>query len=80
MFSLVFVFCDLVCGKLPWSEAARLKDKRQVASLKKQYLADPRRFVEWIKHQAEDADKLKVRSSAFSLLVGHVGSEALSVP
>jgi tau tubulin kinase len=59
LFSLVFVFCDLVCGKLPWSEAARLKDKNGVASLKKQYLTDPRRFLEWIKVQAEEADNTK---------------------
>ena len=61
LFSLIFVFCDLVCGKLPWSEAAKVKDKGKVAAFKKQYLADPRRFVEWVKHQAEDADKVKVR-------------------
>ena len=60
LFSLIFVFCDLVCGKLPWSEAAKIKDKGKVATLKKQYLADPRRFVEWVKHQAEDADRIKV--------------------
>lgn len=60
LFSLIFVFCDLVCGKLPWSEVSKSKDKLKVASLKKQYLADPRRFLEWVRHQAESADKLKV--------------------
>ena len=47
----------------PWSEVSKSKDKLKVASLKKQYLADPRRFLEWVRHQAESADKLKVRNN-----------------
>ena len=69
LFSLIFVFCDLVCGKLPWSEAAKSKDKGKVAALKKQYLSDPRRFVDWIKHQADDADKNKVSSAHDFMLI-----------
>ena len=54
------MFCDLVCGKLPWSEAAKAKDKQKVANFKKQYLADPRRFLDWLRLQSEEADTLKV--------------------
>ena len=62
LFSLIFVFCDLVCGKLPWSEAAKAKDKMKVSIFKKQYLADPRRFLDWLRLQSEEADTLKVRT------------------
>ena len=46
---------------MPWSEAAKSKDKQKVASFKKQYLADPRRFLDWLRLQSEDADRLKVK-------------------
>lgn len=64
-----------MCGKLPWSEAAKIKDKGKVATLKKQYLADPRRFVEWVKHQAEDADRIKVSHIGFEIERWSVGRQ-----
>jgi serine/threonine protein kinase len=48
LFSLIFVFCDLVCGKLPWTEAARDRNKHEVANLKMNLLGDPSKFVLWV--------------------------------
>lgn len=38
MYGILFVFFDLICGKLPWSSAAKLRDKPQVTSIKKDFL------------------------------------------
>ena len=54
---------------MPWSEAAKSKDKQKVASFKKQYLADPRRFLDWLRLQSEDADRLKVKEDIIYQLI-----------
>ncbi len=48
LYSMLFVFLDLITGKLPWSEAAYAKDKVKVAELKEEYCFNPNHFVTWI--------------------------------
>jgi hypothetical protein len=49
----------MICGKLPWSEAARTKDKQTVAALKKEYLDEPGRFIQWVTNAVAAAEALR---------------------
>lgn len=47
--SLIYVYIDLICGKLPWTEVAKKGgEKDQVAALKREYTLNPEKFIEWI--------------------------------
>jgi hypothetical protein len=59
LYSLMFVLCDLICGRLPWSEAARSKDKQTVAHLKEEYLEQPQKFIEWIASNVAAAEAVR---------------------
>ena len=48
LYSMLFVFLDLITGKIPWSEAAYSKDKIKVAQLKEEYCFYPNHFVTWV--------------------------------
>lgn len=48
IYSLLLVYLDLICGKLPWTEASRVKDKISVISLKENYLTNPESIVQWV--------------------------------
>ena len=52
--SIIHVFIDLICGKLPWSEAARLIDKAAVGNLKRKYYDNLDDFIQWIKTQVNN--------------------------
>lgn len=60
---------DLVCGSLPWSEAAKARDKEQVALLKKQYFFQPEMFFDWIgTHRADCALSDTAKENCLKLL------------
>lgn len=68
IFSLIYVFLDFVAGKLPWTVASRAKDKVTVAATKEEYLADPRKLIDWVLEtvkRAEDAHPWAERESNF---------------
>lgn len=46
-YSLWFAFLDLLCGQLPWTEAARERDKQRVAEIKRSHLDDPDKLADW---------------------------------
>mmetsp|Transcript_23329 Transcript_23329/g.21218 ORF Transcript_23329/g.21218 Transcript_23329/m.21218 type:complete len:468 (-) Transcript_23329:478-1881(-) len=48
LYSLIYVFLDLICGKLPWTDEARNKQKSAVAALKEMYVDDPEKLVTWV--------------------------------
>lgn len=49
LYSLALVFVDLVCGKLPWSEAYRqTKDKQAAFQTKQSYLVNPDSMMNWV--------------------------------
>jgi hypothetical protein len=54
--SIIHVFIDLICGKLPWNEAAKAKDKVQVGNIKKKYYEKPEDFISWIITTVENAE------------------------
>lgn len=58
LFSLLLVFMDLVCGKLPWAEAYRqTKDKAAAAAAKREYLSNPERMMEWVANAVVAAER-----------------------
>ena len=49
LYMIIFVLLDLLCGKLPWAEEARNKEKVKVLALKEEYvLNDPNKIIEWV--------------------------------
>ena len=57
LYSLFIVFIDLLCGKLPWTEANRAKDNDMVKSTKQEYLVDHvESMAEWVLHQLKQID------------------------
>lgn len=59
MYSLIFVFFDLICGKLPWTEASRSKDKKSVVDLKSEYCTTcPERMIQWVAQTVKDSEIL----------------------
>ena len=59
LYSLVFVFIDLVCGKLPWAEAYRQsKDKAAAAATKRSLLDEPEKMVKWVRDTVVAAERV----------------------
>jgi serine/threonine protein kinase len=58
LYGMVLVLCDMLCGCMPWGEAARCRDKPEVARLKRYFLVeDPTRMVDYVHKRAkEEAD------------------------
>ena len=48
LWSLLYVLLDLLCGKLPWSEAAKNKDKAAVLNMKNEYNNELSKWHTWI--------------------------------
>lgn len=46
LFSWMYVLLDLICGKLPWVDASRNKDKSTVSQLKNEYLNNPSKLIQ----------------------------------
>ena len=62
LISIAYVFLDLLCGKLPWTDATRAKDKPEVTALKRRYFDDCESLVRWASEQVSAAEnKSKVR-------------------
>ncbi len=59
LMSIMYVFLDLLGGKLPWTDATRSKDKPLVASLKRKYFDDGGALMAWVSDQVVAAE-LKV--------------------
>jgi tau tubulin kinase len=65
MYGILFVFFDLICGKLPWSAAAKLRDKPQVASIKKDYVGlsneinqfEPSKLPSWVANTIKEVNQ-----------------------
>lgn len=56
-FSLIYVFADLLCGSLPWTDAARARDKNAVLESKRKFHESPEEFLEWVISQAQSTHK-----------------------
>lgn len=71
LYSLMFVFFDLICGKLPWSEASRakIKDKAAISLSKDEYTNEPQKLVSWVNQTAQERIQSHVRRSLVSILV-----------
>ena len=60
LYSIIFVLLDLLSGKLPWSEAARTKDKPKVLALKQEYVCnDPNKIIEWVTNNIKSIENKK---------------------
>ena len=53
LWSVMYVFIDLLCGKLPWSEAARSREKAKVGLLKKEF--EPTLLLDWMANVLDNA-------------------------
>lgn len=45
--SMLHVFLDMACGKLPWGDSAKQKEKAIVASIKRKCYEDVDWFMDW---------------------------------
>eukprot|EP01041_Mallomonas_annulata_P004435 gene4435-8839_t len=52
--SVIYIFLDFLCGKLPWSEAAKVKDKPTVTALKEEYANNSKKWISWIEECYND--------------------------
>ena len=59
LYSLIYVFLDLICGKLPWAEAAKNKDKSTVTQLKKDYMENPEKLIVWAAEVVRTVESLQ---------------------
>ena len=64
IYSLFFVFLDLICGKLPWTEHARNKERDALVTMKKVLLGEPQQLLDWLEEVIEDNAGLTVRKDA----------------
>ena len=48
LLGLVLVFFDLICGKLPWLEMVRIKDRRAVTDSKQTFFAEPTKLTKYV--------------------------------
>jgi hypothetical protein len=62
LYGVFFVFIDLLCGWLPWTDASRNKDKNSVTQAKTDFLAHPTIFLEWALQAALLAHQSIVRN------------------
>ncbi len=53
LLGLLLVFFDLICGKLPWLESARSRDKVTVTDMKKRFFSEPKLLVNYVHDMAE---------------------------
>ena len=68
LYSMMFVFFDLICGKLPWTEEAKLKEKQKVADLKHQFvMADPSNIIQWVSTHVARIEENSPSSSSSSV-------------
>lgn len=58
--SIIHVFIDLVCGKLPWMEAAKGKDKVTVGNIKRKFYSNIDDFIQWIHTQVQAMEAKQV--------------------
>ena len=83
LYSIIFVLLDLLCGKLPWSEAARSKDKPNVVALKQEYVHnDPKVLINWVANTiklVEDKKKILKTDNNNNITDDHQ-SECLNFP
>ena len=56
LWSMFYIFVDLLCGSLPWTEAAKHRDKEMVADLKRDYFSNPHKIISWISEHRVDVD------------------------
>lgn len=49
LFSWVYSFLDFLCGRLPWTDASKSRDKQSVALMKKECFQQPNNLIEWMK-------------------------------
>eukprot|EP00981_Chlorochromonas_danica_P007327 scaffold1690_cov177-Ochromonas_danica.AAC.4 len=57
--SVLHVFFDMLCGKLPWGDAARMKDKATVAAIKRKCYDDIEYFIDWERTQVRSTEESK---------------------
>jgi len=48
LLGLLLVFFDLICGKLPWLDAVRARDKVTVADMKKKLFGEPKKLTQYV--------------------------------
>ena len=59
IFSVMHVFLDMTCGKLPWGDAARAKDKPKVIELKKKYYDNIDELMTWEANFVQTIEQIK---------------------
>ena len=73
LWSMMYVFLDILCGSLPWSKAAKLKEKDSVKLLKEKYVKEPNKLIDWIQHTRSDLRSNFIRRKESILsLVAHL--------
>jgi len=71
LFSIIFVFIDLLVGTLPWTEESKAKDKVKVGELKKYYALDNiEEFINWIDSEI-NSKAAKVSSFHSNVFIFH---------
>lgn len=48
LYSVIYTFVDFFCGKLPWTDASRQRNKAVVADLKFKYRENSDEFITWM--------------------------------
>lgn len=59
--SIFHAFLDMICGKLPWGDAARSKDKYNVIEIKNKCYEDISYFINWEVNQTLENENGKVK-------------------
>lgn len=67
LFSIMYVFLDLLCGHLPWTEDARTKDKPAVTAKKIQYRDKQELLVKWVTEHVDKAEQPLVAAGKICL-------------
>jgi tau tubulin kinase len=64
LYNIIFVLLDLLCGKLPWAEAAKAKNKPNVIALKQEYVQnDPKVLIDWVANNIKVIEDKKTVSN-----------------
>lgn len=81
LWSMVYVLFDLISGSLPWSDAAKERNKEAVKASKEKYVSQPEMMFDWIKTHRSDIDFTETaRSNCLKLLEHLTGLKYEDIP
>jgi hypothetical protein len=58
--SIFHVFIDMICGKLPWSDAARAKERSTAAAIKREMYSDSNKLLTWLRDEVTTVEYKRV--------------------